>query len=180
MFKFLGAIRYAFLRLLGSRLPSIGYIGRPLFLRLHGELHLGSRVRIFPGARIEVDRHGVLCVGDNVSIGQRAHFYVGRSLVIGGGCLFAENVFISDVDHSWDTPGVPVHQQPQKQQNTKIGENCFLGYGCVILAGTNLGEGVIVGANSVVRGSFPSGAIIAGSPAKILKVRDGYTKGGGD
>ena len=44
----------------------------------------------------------------------------------------------------------------------------------MILAGTKLGEGVIVGANSVVRGEYLSGSIIAGIPAKVIKMRDGY------
>ena len=89
--------------------------------------------------------------------------------------LLAENVFISDVDHTWSMPGLPIHQQPNKQSDTEIGKNCFLGYGCVILAGTKLGEGVIVGASSVVRGEYDCGSIVAGSPAKIIKLRDGYS-----
>ncbi len=89
--------------------------------------------------------------------------------------LLAENVFISDVDHTWSMLGLPIHQQPNKQSDTEIGKNCLLSYGCVILAGTKLGEGVIVGANSAVRGEYDCGSIVAGSPAKIIKVRDGYS-----
>ena len=107
-------------------------------------------------------------------MGQRAHLYAGNRIIIGKGCLLAENIFISDVDHTWEAPNRPIHHQPLKQADTVIGNNCFLGYGCVILAGTTLGEGVVVGANSVVRGDFPAGAIVAGNPATVIKKRRGY------
>lgn len=51
---------------------------------------------------------------------------------------------------------------------TKIGENCFIGMNATILMGTTLGNNVIVGAGSVVRGTFPDNVVIAGNPAKII------------
>ena len=175
MFRVLGAFRYLVLRLLQCSWPSFGYVGTPLYLRRAGRLNLGKNVRIFPGARIEVEPGAELVIGENTSIGQRAHLFASKNIVIGSGCLLAENVFISDVDHTWSMPGLPIHQQPNKQSDTEIGKNCFLGYGCVILAGTKLGEGLIVGASSVVRGEYDCGSIVAGSPAKIIKLRDGYS-----
>jgi len=50
----------------------------------------------------------------------------------------------------------------------KIGEYTFLGTSSVILPGTILGKGVIVGAGSVVNGEFPDYSVIAGNPAKIV------------
>lgn len=175
MFRVFGAFRYLTLRLLRCSWPSVGYVGKPLYLRGVKRLKLGRNVRIFPGSRMEVEPAAELIIGDNISIGQRAHIYAGKKITIGSGCLLAENVFISDVDHTWFMPEVPIHQQPDKQSETVIGNNCFLGYGCVILAGTKLGEGVIVGANSVVRGVYASGSVVAGSPAKIIKMRHGYS-----
>ena len=55
---------------------------------------------------------------------------------------------------------------------TKIGENCFIGYGAVIQAGTILGKQCIVGANAVVRGHFPDYCVMVGVPAKIVKRYD--------
>lgn len=51
---------------------------------------------------------------------------------------------------------------------TVIGENCFLGVNSIILMGTKLGNNVIVGAGSVVHGTFPDNVVIAGNPAKII------------
>lgn len=54
-------------------------------------------------------------------------------------------------------------------RHTEIGENCFIGYGAAIQAGTVLGRQCIVGANSVVRGEFPDYCVIVGAPARIVK-----------
>jgi acetyltransferase-like isoleucine patch superfamily enzyme len=50
----------------------------------------------------------------------------------------------------------------------KIGEYTFIGTSCVILAGTTIGKGCIVGAGSVVKGTFPDRSVIVGNPAKIV------------
>ena len=61
-------------------------------------------------------------------------------------------------------------------KDTIIGENCFIGYGVAIQAGTKLGKQCIVGANAVVRGDFPDYSVIAGVPAKIIRKYNFDTK----
>lgn len=53
--------------------------------------------------------------------------------------------------------------------NTFIGKRCFIGANAIILPGVNVGDSVIVGAGSVVTKDVPSGCIVAGNPAKILR-----------
>lgn len=53
--------------------------------------------------------------------------------------------------------------------NTVIGENCFIGGRSIILPGVQIGDGCIVGAGSVVTKSVPSGCIIAGNPARVIR-----------
>lgn len=50
----------------------------------------------------------------------------------------------------------------------EIGEYTFIGTSCVILAGTKIGKGCIIGAGSVVKGNFPDYSVVVGNPAKIV------------
>jgi acetyltransferase-like isoleucine patch superfamily enzyme len=50
-----------------------------------------------------------------------------------------------------------------------IGQNCFIGYGAVILPGVHLGDSVIVTANSVVGRDVPSNCIVMGNPARVVE-----------
>jgi lipopolysaccharide O-acetyltransferase len=51
-----------------------------------------------------------------------------------------------------------------------IGENVWIGDNSVILGPATIGRGAIVGANSVVRGVVPPDTIVAGAPAKPIKI----------
>ena len=53
--------------------------------------------------------------------------------------------------------------------HTRIGRNCFVGGRSLILPGIEIGDNCVIGAGSVVTKSFPSGSLIAGNPAKLLK-----------
>ncbi|MFT4188379.1 MAG: acyltransferase [Aeromicrobium sp.] len=146
-----------------------GYLGKPtLVLGVRG-IHVGRRVRIFPGLRAECHQNGTIRIGDNVSIGQNFHLVAIGPLEIGAGTLISGSVFVTDMDHEYRDTTRPVHEQEYLYARTKIGENCFLGIGSRILAGTILGDGCIVGANSVVRGVYPPHSVIVGIPGRIVK-----------
>lgn len=54
-------------------------------------------------------------------------------------------------------------------REVRIGKDCFLGYGCVILPGVTIGDNVIVAVNSVVGRDVPSNSVVMGNPAKIVE-----------
>lgn len=88
---------------------------------------------------------------------------IGRNTDIGSGCKIIDN----------DFHPLPYSQRYPKEQLDKvkkrpivIGEGCFIGANSIILKGTTLGKNVIVGAGSVVCGTFPDNVIIAGNPAR--------------
>ena len=56
-----------------------------------------------------------------------------------------------------------------------IGENVWVGDNSVIIGPVNIGPGAIIGANSVVRGMVPSNTIVAGRPAKPIKIFNSKT-----
>lgn len=91
---------------------------------------------------------------------------INRNTNIGSGCKIIDNDFhpLSYIDR------YPKDQLSKvKHKPIVIGEGCFIGANSFILKGTSLGKNVVVGAASVVSGSFPDNVIIAGNPARIIK-----------
>ena len=105
---------------------------------------------------------------DGVSL-QRCHIIAGDSLIIGKNSTISFDVMITNIEHEYQNVEAPIIRQPLNVKKTVIGENCFIGCGAKIQAGTILGKHCIVGANSVVRGKFPDYCVIAGVPAKVVK-----------
>jgi acetyltransferase-like isoleucine patch superfamily enzyme len=146
------------------------YIGKPIFIENFKRIFIGKKVRIFPGARIQVvGTDASIIFEDNISIGQNFHITSIAELIIGKNTTIAENVMITNIDHEYQEIDKHILDQKHISRETKIGENCFIGYGAVIQAGTVLGKQCIVGANAVVRGTFPDYSVIVGVPAKIVK-----------
>lgn len=126
-----------------------------------------------PGAVIEI--------GDNVGISgatiyARKGIYIGENTCIGGNCKILDNDFHPiDMEDRMkllnDVHGGDSNLIPSKEIN--IGKNCFLGCNSIILKGTILGDGCVVGAGAVVAGKFEDNCVIAGNPAKVIKRLDG-------
>ncbi|MBO1385602.1 lipopolysaccharide biosynthesis protein [Vibrio cholerae] len=160
MFFFCKSIKY----------PS--YFAWPLFSRGLSRVTIGRYVRIFPNLRIETHFSGLINIDDNVSIAQNVHITSAGEVNIGSGTVVNANSFITSIDHDYSVLGLDMARQKFIVRDTNIGKNCFIGMGVAIQAGTTLGDHVIVGSNSVVRGCFPSYCVIAGAPAKIIKRYD--------
>lgn len=146
------------------------YIGFSVFTYGLKNVVIGKRVRIFPGMRIEAHEQGSIVIGDDVAIGQNFHVTSSQDrLSIGAHTTILGNVFITNIDHEYRELDKHILEQQFLIKHTSIGENCFIGYGTAIQAGTVLGRQCIVGANSVVRGTFPDYCVIVGAPARVVK-----------
>ena len=168
-YKFLWLIRAFFYKPFFKKIGFLTYFGKPIFLYGISRVELGRRVRIFPGARIETHGEGKIRIEENVGIGQNFHIVAGGELVIGSGTIISAEVFVNDMDNAYEEIGKNVLEQEFIVRKTSIGENCFIGIGAKIMAGTNLGNQCIVGANSVIKGNFPDYCVIVGAPGKIVK-----------
>jgi len=145
------------------------YLGKPLFLMGTRKVFIGKKVRIFPHLRMEVHRNGSIHIQDDVVISQNVHITSAGNLTIGKSSLILANVFITNIDHDYQELNKHIVKQEYLVSETIIGENCYIGMGAAIMAGTRLGKQCIVGANSVVKGEFPDYCVIVGAPAKMVK-----------
>lgn len=175
--KMIWAIRAIIYKPLFKKFKMPSYVGKPIYIEGKKRISIGSKVRIFPGARMEALQNGSITIEDNVYLGQNIHITSENSdLRIGEGSDIMANVCITNIDHNYYSIDIPVLEQGYTTRKTIIGKNCFIGHGAVIQAGVNLMDHVIVGANSVVcRGSYPANCVIVGSPAKIVKIYNNTT-----
>ena len=97
----------------------------------------------------------------NLTLVDDTHIYVGDYT------MFGPNVTIATAGH----PILPELRQRGLQYNmpVRIGKNCWLGAGVIILLGITIGDDVVVGAGSVVTKDIPSGVVAVGNPCRILR-----------
>ncbi len=78
---------------------------------------------------------------------------------IGDHCVIGQHVTVGGGNNRY--PGVP-----------KIGNNVYISHGAIVFGGITIGNNVTIGANAVVTKPVPDNAIVAGVPAKILRIKD--------
>lgn len=158
-------------------LPQARFVRRPVYLR--GKRSLSGCKGLTTGRFCRFDLEGVkptLRIGDDCEMGEMTHIVAHESVTIGNNVLIASKCFISDTNHgiyhgdSPDSPETPPNRRPLTTKAVSIGNNVWIGENVVILPGSRIGDGCIVGANSVVPGkSYLEPCILAGAPARIIK-----------
>lgn len=117
-----------------------------------------------------------LIIGKNCKLGDNVHIVASEKVIIGDNCLMASKIFISDTSHGNYTengidsgPDTPPDQRPLYTNPVTIGNNVWIGENVCILMGVNIGDGCIIGANSVVNRDIPDNCMVVSSPAKVIK-----------
>lgn len=154
-------------------------IRRPIHMR--GKKSIEGGTRLTTGFYCRFDMPGnkkTLFIGDNCEIGDNVHIVAYNNVTIGNNVLMASKIFISDTNHGLYTdklgekqssPEVAPNSRPLITSATKIGSNVWIGENVVILPGSEIGNGCIIGANTVVKGKIDDNCIAVGSPAIVVK-----------
>lgn len=110
-------------------------------------------------------------LGNNIQFGK--YCSVASDLIVGNDVLFAGKVsFLGGNDHIFNTPGKTIWDSPRGiERGIKIGNDVWVGNGCILLGGITIGDGSIIAAGAVVTKSIPPCEIWGGIPAKKIKNR---------
>lgn len=124
-------------------------------------LMIGNRFNMRGTARIRVRNSGKLVIGDNVSINVNNMIACHEHINIGDDVQLSPNVQIYDHDHDFRVKG-GVKEGKFQTSSVNIGNNVWIGANVVILRGTTIGDGSVVAAGCVVKGSYPENTLILG------------------
>ena len=98
-----------------------------------------------------------LTIGDDVFFNEDCSISCLESVTIGNHCLFGENVRIYDHDHKFGPDGIT---DGFTSAPVVIGDNCWIGTGCIILKGVTIGEGCVIAAGTTVTKSVPAHSLM--------------------
>ncbi|MBQ8685405.1 MAG: sugar O-acetyltransferase [Clostridia bacterium] len=143
-------------RLLKEMLAEMGdgcYIEPPFHANWAGKhVHLGKNVYA---------NFNLTCIDDT-------HIYIGDNTMI------APNVILATATH----PVLPELREKGYQYNmpVRIGKNCWLGAGVIVLPGVTIGDNTVVGAGSLVNKDLPANVVAVGSPCRVLREINDHDK----
>ena len=135
-----------------------------------GTLRVGERCRLGRGVHFDTAELGQITLGERVRINAGSVIAAAGNVSIGDDTLIGEYVSIRDANHGISA-GALIRLQPLDSTPIRIGCDVWIGRGCCILKGVTIGDGAIIGANSVVTRNVPAGSINAGVPAKRIGSR---------
>jgi len=136
---------------------------RLIWLRLFGCKIEGTPF-VHQRARIEMPWH--ITLHDQSCVGDRANLYAMGEIELGRKCVVAQEVYLCTGTHDFNDPHLSL-----VTAKITVGDNAFVGARAFVLPGVHIGDGVIVGACSLVTRSVKPWSVVAGSPARFLRSR---------
>ena len=105
-------------------------------------------------------------------IGQECTISAYQRVRIGEQCVIADRAMFIDFDHGVVEVERPIRVQGIYKRDVEVGSNVWIGYGACILRGVRVGDNSIIGTNSVVTKDVPANAVVAGIPARVIRMRE--------
>lgn len=131
--------------------------------------------RIEPGSFIRdqavIGKNAVVMMGAVINIGA----VVGEESMIDMGAILGARATVGKKAHIGAGAVLAGVLEPPSATPVIIEDHVLIGANAVVLEGVRVGEGAVVAAGSVVTQDVPAGAVVAGSPAKVIKMKDEKT-----
>lgn len=149
--------------------PLFAYSPRPFWgwrnglLRLFGA-RIGRDCRIHPSALITIPWN--LAIEDSVGVGDRAILYALGPIAIGSRATISQGAHLCAGTHDYRDPTMPLVKSP-----IAIGEDAWVCAEAFVAPGIVVGQRAIVGARGVVTRDVAADCIVAGNPARVVKMR---------
>jgi acetyltransferase-like isoleucine patch superfamily enzyme len=164
-----------------------------LKLRWRGRLRTDGLCFVCPGVKFEIGRdatitlgrwswlghgckirvhEGAVEIGAKTVLGQECTISAYHQVTIGRECIIADRVMMIDFDHGTVEVERPIREQGIYKRAVRVGHNCWVGYGACILRGVRVGENCVIGTSSVCTRDVPDNAVVAGAPAKLIRMRE--------
>jgi acetyltransferase-like isoleucine patch superfamily enzyme len=149
------------------------FFGRHLEIQIarEGRVRFGRFVWIGDGSKIRC-HEGMVEIGEKTVMGQECTISAYQRVRIGEQCVIADRAMFIDFDHGVVEVERPIRLQGIYKRDVEVGSNVWIGYGACILRGVRVGDNSIVGTNTVVTKDVPANAVVAGVPARIVRMRE--------
>jgi len=144
--------------------------GNVLEMLADGRLEIGAHALFEPGVWLTAPAPGRIRIGEGTFLNRNAMVAAVELVEIGAHCMLANGCFVTDGNHRFDDPEVPVPWQGFTSKGpTRIGDDVWLGANVVVTSGVTIGERAVIGASSVVTQDIPPRTIAAGAPARVVR-----------
>jgi acetyltransferase-like isoleucine patch superfamily enzyme len=150
-----------------------------LFLGGGVQLEIGKTARVHFGRWVWIGHdtkirchEGEVRIGEKTVLGQECTISAYQRVSIGEQCIIADRVMMIDFDHNVAEVERPIRRQGIYKRDVRVGNNVWIGYGAQILRGVSVGDNAIVGASAVVTRDVPANAVVAGAPARVIRMRE--------
>jgi len=169
-------VKFAFFRCLpGTYFKSVGwgtrFFGRVRFGSVEGNIVVGKNCMIGHDVFLSAAKDCVIEVGNSASLNTGCHVVAVYGIRIGNNTHVGEYCSIRDQNHAFSATDRPIAEQGFTGAPIVIEDDVWIGRGVHVCPGVRIGTGAVIGANSVVSRDVEPFAVVAGTPARVIKWR---------